>query len=89
LTLRRVSDCDGEGPGPKNTRTFVEFKVGDGLPLVRSDEPPVVLAATREVDDELSRVAVERAQDGAQAVHGKGRLGKQIRRDDDLLQRVT
>ena len=46
-------------------RTLVQLKVGDGLPLVHGDEPPVVAAVppAAEVDYQLALVAVERGED--------------------------
>jgi hypothetical protein len=66
-------------------RTLVQFEVCNGLPLIGRDEPLVGFAPTAEVDNELGRVVVERLEDGLEAFHGEGRVGEQVRCDNDLL----
>ena len=65
--------------------TLVQLKVGDGLPLVRRNEPLVVFPSAGEVDDEFCFVVVEGLEDGAEAVHGEGGGGEEVRCYDYLL----
>jgi hypothetical protein len=44
-------------------RTLVDFKVGDGLPLVHGDEPRVALPPTAQINHQPALVAVELLQD--------------------------
>lgn len=70
-------------------RTLVQLKVGDGLPLVGGDKPLIVLAATRQVDDELVLVVVQCGEDGAQARHAEDAVWEEVRGDDDLLRSIS
>jgi hypothetical protein len=67
-------------------RTLIQLKICYRLPLVGRDEPLVVFSPTAEVDNELRLVVVESLKDGLEAIHGEGRVGEQVRCDDDLLQ---
>ena len=66
---------------------MVDLHVGDGLPLVHGDEPPVLaaVAPAAEVDDQLARVAVEGGEDGVEAGLGEGAVGEEEGGDDDLV----
>jgi hypothetical protein len=65
--------------------TLVQLKFGDSLPLVRRNEPFVVFPSARKINDEFGFIVANGLKDGLQAVHGKGRRGKEVRRYDHLL----
>ena len=80
-----VSCCSGIVEKGFGVCTLVQFKIGDGLPLVGRNEPLVVFPSAGEVDNEFCFVVVEGLEDGAEAVHGEGGGGEEVRCYDYLL----
>ena len=69
----------GNGGAQGDICTLIQFKVGDGLPLVRCNEPLVPLLPAAQVDDQLRRVVLERGEDGVQARVREGARGEEVR----------
>lgn len=60
-----------ERSGREIAHTLIEFKVCDGLPFVRRNEPLIVFTSTRQVDDELVLVVSKRVQNAFETVHAE------------------
>ncbi len=75
----------GARAGRERFFTFTDFHVGDGLPLVHGDEPPVAaVPPAAEIYHQLALVTAQGGQDRVQAGLGEGALGKEEGGDDDL-----
>lgn len=72
-----------------NLLTLVDFHVGDGLPLIHGNKPPVLAAvpAAAEVNHQLVLVAAEGFKYGIQTGLRKGPSGEEEGGDDDLNKR--
>lgn len=69
--------------------TLIQFEIRHGLPFVGGDEPLVVFAAARQVDDQLVLVVVEGGEHGVQTVHAEDAVGEEVGCYDDLLRLIS